>query len=75
MPGEEILITSDDQPVAQLRPIPTAKPQPVFGSGKGMLTILAEDDEHLEELSRVRAVKASLQYPRFPLVRSRVTPG
>ena len=47
--GEEVIITRNQQPVAQLVPLPPAKPQPVFGSCKGMLTIVAEDDEHLED--------------------------
>jgi len=50
-PGEEIIITSNEQPVARLIPIPAAGPQPVFGSCRGKLTILAEDEEHLEEFS------------------------
>lgn len=45
--GEEVVITRDQQPVAQLIPPPSAKPQPVFGSCKGMLTVVAEDEEHL----------------------------
>ena len=48
-PGEEVLITRDQQPVAQLIPPPSIKPQPVFGSCKGMLTIVTEDEEHLED--------------------------
>jgi prevent-host-death family protein len=46
---EQVIITRNDRPVAQLVPIPSPKPQPVFGSGKGALTIIAEDDEHLED--------------------------
>jgi antitoxin (DNA-binding transcriptional repressor) of toxin-antitoxin stability system len=48
-PGEELIITRNDQPVAKLvgQQPPTRKPrQP--GSAKGKLIILAEDDEHLE---------------------------
>ena len=48
-PDEEVVITRDDQPVAELRSIPPAKPQPRFGSCKGMLTVVAEDEEHLED--------------------------
>jgi antitoxin (DNA-binding transcriptional repressor) of toxin-antitoxin stability system len=48
-PGEEVVITKDDLPVAELRAITTGKPQPRFGSCKGMLTIVAEDEEHLED--------------------------
>ena len=47
--GEEVIITRNQQPVAQLVPLPSEKPQPVFGSCKGMLTIVAEGDEHLED--------------------------
>jgi antitoxin (DNA-binding transcriptional repressor) of toxin-antitoxin stability system len=45
--GEEVIIMRNQQPVAQLVPLPSSKPQPVFSSCKGMLTIVAEDDEHL----------------------------
>ena len=48
--GEEVIITRNQQPVAQLTPPPaTQQPQPVFGSCKGMLTIVSEDEEHLED--------------------------
>jgi prevent-host-death family protein len=47
--GEEVIITRNQQPVAQLIPPPAAQPQPVFGSCKGMLTIVSEDEEHLED--------------------------
>ena len=46
-PGEEVVITQNDQPVAELHPIAKAAPQPKFGSCKEMLTIVAEDEEHL----------------------------
>jgi antitoxin (DNA-binding transcriptional repressor) of toxin-antitoxin stability system len=49
-PGEEVLITENGQPVAKLvgeqRPVRRG-PQP--GLCKGMLTIVAEDDEHLRD--------------------------
>ena len=48
-PGDELVITENNQPVATLAPAPTHKPYPVLGRCKGMLTILAEDDEHLED--------------------------
>jgi prevent-host-death family protein len=47
-PGDEIVITRHDQPLARLVPPAEAKPRPQFGSCKGMLTILSDDDEHLE---------------------------
>lgn len=48
-PGEEVVITKDNQPVAKLRSLAAGKPQPRFGSAKGMLTIVTEDEEHLED--------------------------
>ncbi len=49
-PGEEILITQDQQPVARLvgeRPV-ERKPR-VPGNCKGLITLLVEDDEHLKD--------------------------
>ena len=46
--GQEIIITRDDTPLARVTPIRQATPQPQFGSCKGMLTIVSDDDEHLE---------------------------
>jgi antitoxin (DNA-binding transcriptional repressor) of toxin-antitoxin stability system len=48
-PGEEVVIMKAGQPVAELRSLAAAKPQPQFGSCKGMLTVVAEDEEHLED--------------------------
>jgi prevent-host-death family protein len=48
-PGEEVVITRDAQPVAQLMGLPAEKPHPVPGRCQGMLTILADDDEHLKD--------------------------
>ena len=53
VPGEELIITRNDQPVAKLvgHWRPARKPrQP--GSAKGMLTIVSDDDEHLERPCR-----------------------
>jgi prevent-host-death family protein len=47
--GEEVIITRHQQPVAQLIPPPSATLQPVFGSCKGMLTIVSEDEEYLDD--------------------------
>ncbi len=47
--GDELIITQDDKPVARLvreTPPPRQPRQP--GSCKGMITLLVEDDEHLE---------------------------
>ena len=47
-PGEEVVITENERPVAKLVASPAEKPHPVLGRCKGMLTIVAEDDEHLD---------------------------
>lgn len=52
-PGAEIVITRNHQPVAALH-VPgsaliSTLLQPLFGSCQGALTILAEDDEHLQD--------------------------
>jgi antitoxin (DNA-binding transcriptional repressor) of toxin-antitoxin stability system len=47
-PGEEVVIIENNQPVAKLVASPAQKPRPQPGRGKGMLTILVEDEEHLE---------------------------
>jgi len=49
-PGEEVVITKDDQPVAKLvsqQKAAQRSRQP--GSAKGMLVIDVEDEEHLED--------------------------
>ncbi len=50
LPGNEIIITRNDQPIAELRPVSTVA-QPRFGNCRGSLTILAEDDEHLNDFA------------------------
>lgn len=50
-PGEEVVITRGDKAVAKLVTPNPERSTPVFGSCKGMLTILAEDDEHLEDFA------------------------
>jgi antitoxin (DNA-binding transcriptional repressor) of toxin-antitoxin stability system len=47
-PDDEIVIRKGDQPVAELRPV-VERPRPQFGSCRGMLTIVVEDEEHLED--------------------------
>jgi antitoxin (DNA-binding transcriptional repressor) of toxin-antitoxin stability system len=47
-PGDELIITRDQQPVAQVKAIDEAA-QPRFGSCQGKLAIIAEDDVHLED--------------------------
>jgi antitoxin (DNA-binding transcriptional repressor) of toxin-antitoxin stability system len=48
-PGDEVIITENQQPVAKLlgEPAKTRKPR-LPGNCKGMITLLVEDDEHLE---------------------------
>jgi antitoxin (DNA-binding transcriptional repressor) of toxin-antitoxin stability system len=50
--GEELVITRNQQPIARLlaEGKPTRKPR-TPGSAKGMLTVLAEDDEHLQDFA------------------------
>jgi prevent-host-death family protein len=50
IPGEEVIITQGAQPVAKLVGQRTVGRQPRQpGSAKGLLTILAEDEGHLED--------------------------
>jgi antitoxin (DNA-binding transcriptional repressor) of toxin-antitoxin stability system len=49
-PGDEILLTQDGQTVARLTlPEKPERKGPVPGLGKGMLTIINDDDSHLED--------------------------
>ena len=49
-PGEEVLIIQDNRPVAKLISQSRAARQPRRpGSAKGILTIVSEDEEHLED--------------------------
>ncbi len=48
--GEELIITQDERPVARLsaEPRPERKPRKA-GSARGILEIVADDDEHLKD--------------------------
>lgn len=51
-PGDVVVITENDQPVARLvseTPAMQYRPQP--GLCKGMITIVADDEEHLKDFS------------------------
>lgn len=49
-PGDEIIITENNQPVAKLIPeVLTSRKPRQRGSAKGKLVIHAEDDEHLAD--------------------------
>ncbi len=53
-PGEEVVITENNQPVAKLVSAPAkAKPglRPPPGLGKGFITIVSDDDEHLKDFA------------------------
>lgn len=57
--GEQIVITQDEKPIAQLVAAPPEKPKPQCGRGKGMLTIESEDDEHLKDFEEYMPPKGS----------------
>jgi antitoxin (DNA-binding transcriptional repressor) of toxin-antitoxin stability system len=50
--GEELVITRNQQPIARLlvEEKPSRKPRKA-GNCKGMLTIMADDDEHLKNFA------------------------
>jgi len=51
-PGEEVVITENNQPIAKLiseGPKPAASLRPPPGLGKGCITIIADDNEHLKD--------------------------
>ena len=52
-PGEELIITENQQTVAKLVSEPAPKPRlrPGPGLGKGMITIISEDDDHLQDFA------------------------
>jgi prevent-host-death family protein len=53
-PGEEVVITENNQPVAKLvGELPKAKPgqRPPPGLCKGWITIVSDDDEHLKDFA------------------------
>jgi len=50
-PDEEVVITENHQPVARLISQKTASPDRSPGFAKGMISIVAEDDEHLNDFS------------------------
>ena len=52
-PGEEVVITDDNNPVAKLvgQPSPRSRLRPPPGLGKGMITIVSDDDDHLKDFA------------------------
>ncbi len=52
MPGDEVVITENNQPVAKLvSEKPPVRQRPGPGLCKGMITIVADDDEHLKDFA------------------------
>lgn len=50
-PGEEVVLTQNQRPVARLTPMQEDTARPVFGNCRGKLVIVAEDEEHLNDFS------------------------
>ena len=51
-PGDEVVLTRNHQTVARLvTETPTPRQPRVPGLGKGMITILADDEEHLQDFA------------------------
>lgn len=48
-PGDELVLTENEQPFAKLIALPADQPRPIPGRGIGTIIIHAEDDEHLED--------------------------
>jgi prevent-host-death family protein len=49
-PGDEVVITENNQPVAKLvSEKPQVRQRPGPGLCKGMITIVADDEEHLKD--------------------------
>jgi len=51
-PGDEVILTRNHQPVAKLvsEKSPERKPR-VPGLGKGMITIISDDEDHLKDFA------------------------
>lgn len=47
--GEQVVITRGDKPVAQLVAVSGDRPTRKPGFAKGVLTIVSDDEEHLED--------------------------
>lgn len=50
-PGEEVVITENNQPVAKLVATPSPRLRPEPGLCKGWITIVSDDDEHLKDFA------------------------
>lgn len=47
-PGDEIVLTQDDRPVARIVPGGPRRSRRTAGACKGMLAVRTEDEEHLD---------------------------
>lgn len=52
--GEEVIFTQDDLPVAKLIAVRNGKPQPKFGSAKGMFVMAEDFNEPLDDFDEYR---------------------
>jgi antitoxin (DNA-binding transcriptional repressor) of toxin-antitoxin stability system len=52
-PGEEIVLTDGEKPIATVKPVREDEPLPKRrrGTAKGVLTIISEDDDHLKDFA------------------------
>ena len=50
-PGDELVITRNDLPVARLLGPELPKGVPIYGRGKNMLIAYVDDDEHLKDFA------------------------
>lgn len=48
--GEEVILLIGDRPVIKFTPIESVKPQPKFGSAKGLVWMSDDVDEPLAEM-------------------------
>lgn len=52
--GEEVIFTQGDLPVAKLIAVRNGKPQPKFGSARGLFVMADDFDEPLEDFDDYR---------------------
>ena len=52
--GEEVIFTQDDLPVAKLIAVSHGKPQPKFGSAKGLFSMTEDFNEPLADFDEYR---------------------
>lgn len=50
-PGEEVVITRDNKPVARIVPPELPKGRPIYGRGKGKMNLDMDDDSHLADFA------------------------